>query len=501
MSLLGIDVGTTGCKIIALSVDGAVLATAHREYDVLRPQPGWAELDSQQVWQHIQNAISEVTAQTADDPVVALCVSSMGESMTPVSESRRILGNCLLGFDSRGAETMQRLAELDPVRFFERSGNLAVGGLYGGPKLIWLRDNRPELFDETYKFLCWADLVAYLLGGDPITDFSLANRTLFFDLRGQTWSDHTLDYVGMPRDKLPDVVQAGTLVGTVSKSMAKKLGLKRDVKILIGAHDQCATAVGAGVIRAGQAVYGLGTFICITPTYNMIPPAEQMIGPKLNVEHHALPGLYVSFYYNLTGGALLKWFRDTFARVEHTSAQAEGNDVYDLLLDEMPPDPTDLMVLPHFAPTGPPYNDEHARGLIAGLTLETTRGEYIKGLLEGVTYYFRDGLERMARAGIRIDEYRVTGGGARSNAWLQIKADILGRPLVRPAITEAGALGAAILAGVGGGVYSSAEEAIAALVSVDRVFEPDPRRHRLYNERFARYHQLYPFIRSLAFGS
>lgn len=496
MSLMGIDVGTTGCKVIALALDGAILAAAQREYNVVRPQPGWAELDSRQVWGQIQDAIREVAAQTRRDPATAICVSSMGEAMTPVSRDREILGNCLMGFDSRGSETADRLAALDPVQFFERSGNL-VGNMYGGTKLIWLRDNCPELWTKTYKFLGWADLVAFLLGGEPITDYSLANRSLFFDLRRADWSDDTLSLVGMPRDKLPGLAQAGTVVGTVSPAMAESLGLAPDVTIVIGAHDQCANAVGAGVLKPGMAVYGLGTFICITPTYDAIPPAGQMIASRLNVEHHALPGLYVSFLYNLTGGALLKWFRDTFAPLEKAAAQAAGEDVYDRLLAEMPDDPTDLLVLPHFAPTGPPYYDEQARGLIAGLTLETTRGEYIKGLLEGVTYYFRDGLERMAEAGITIDEYRVTGGGARSNTWLQIKADILNRPLVRPRITEAGALGAAILAGIGAGVYASAQEAIATLVKIDRVFEPDPDRARRYDERFAKYHLLYPFCRSL----
>ena len=171
--------------------------------------------------------------------------------------------------------------------------------------------------------------------------------------------------------------------------------------------------------------------------------------------------------------------------------------MYDDLLAEMPPDPTDLYVLPHFAPTGPPHYDQNPFGMIAGLTLETTRGAFIKGLLEGVTYHFRDGIERMAGAGIAIDEYRVTGGGAKSDAWLQIKADIIGRPLARPRITEAGALGAAILAGVGAGLYASPQEASRALVQVDRVFEPDPRRHAIYDEHFARYPRLYPFARGM----
>jgi xylulokinase len=482
---------------MVLSIDGSILAVAQREYDVIRPQPGWAELNSQLVWEKIQQVIAEAAAQTAHDPIESICVSSMGEAMTPVSRDREILSNCLLGFDSRGAETTAKLAELDPVMFFERSGNV-VSTIYGGQKLAWIRDHRPELFDKTYKWLCWADLVAYLLGSDPVTDYSLANRTLFFDLRRQDWSPETLAYVGMPIEKLPALAQAGTAVGTVSPHVAKRLGLRPNIPIVIGAHDQCVNAVGAGALHPKIAAYGLGTYFCITPVYDSIPSAKMMIRSKLNVEHHALPGLYVSFYYNLTGGALLKWFRDTFCASENAAAQASGQNMYDQLLAEMPPEPTDLLVLPHFAPTGPPYYDDNPNGLIAGLTLATSRGEFLKGLLEGVTYYFRAGLVHLAEAGITIQECRVSGGAARSDAWLQIMADILGRPLSRPTITEAGALGAAILAGVGGGVFSSAEQAVSSLVKVERVFEPDPRRQSLYDERFARYGLLYPFAKQLS---
>lgn len=496
MSLLGIDVGTTGCKVIALATDGTLLASAGREYHVLRPQPGYAELDSADVWAKIQDCIREVAAQTTHDPVVALSVSAMGESMTPVSQNREILGNCILGFDIRGEEAVAKLAAIDELTFLARSGNL-VGGVMGGPKLIWLRDHQPELFEKTWKFLGWEDFVGFMLGGEPIIDYSLANRTFFFDLRGESWSAETLDYIGMPADKLPKPAQAGTVIGTVAPEMADQLGLPPNVKIVLGAHDQGTSAVGAGVIRPGMAVCSMGTFICITPTYDTIPPVEQVYAARLNVEHHPLPGLYVSFYWNLTGGALLKWFRDTFTAVEMQQVEAVGGDIYAHLMSEMPDEPTRLMMLPHFAHTGPPYYDTRPNGIITGLSLETSRGEFVKGLLEGMTYYFREGLAYMARADITIDEYRVTGGGARSNEWLQIQADILGRPVVRTEITEATALGAAIIAGVGAGVFDSAESAIEAIVRIDRTFEPDPQRQAIYDEKFAQYHLLYPFAQQL----
>lgn len=496
MSLLGIDVGTTGCKVMVISADGKVLSFTHREYDVLHPQLGWAELDSQAVWTSIKGAIKEAVHATRADPVVSLSVSSMGEAMTPVSKDSRILGNCLLGFDTRGAETIQHLASVDATTFFERSGNVP-SIIYGGQKLVWLRDHRPALFADTYKFLNWADLVAFLLGGEPVTDYSLANRSLFLDLRAKQWSNDTLALVGMPIEKLPAVAQAGTVVGTVSASLAADLGLPAHVTIVIGAHDQCASALGAGVIRPKLAAYGLGTYICFAPAFAQLPDSAAMMKSKLNVEHHAIEGLYLSFYYNLTGGALLKWFRDKLAKQDEVLARERGQDIYTLLLDEMPSDPTDLLVLPHFAPTGPPYFDESPFSMIGGLTLETTRGALLKGLLEGVTYYFREGLDIVAEAGIEVEEYRVTGGGAQSDVWLQIKADILGKPLVRPKITEAGALGAAMLAGLGSGVFGTPEQAVEAFVGTQAVFEPDPSRHRQYEALFARYRLLYPLSQQL----
>ena len=221
MSLLGIDVGTTGCKVMAISTDGRVIALQQCEYDIQRPQPGWTELDSRDVWERIKGVLRTVAAETQHDPVTALAVSSMGEAMTPVSADREILGNSLMGFDERGVETAAYLEQLDPVMFLRRSGNV-VTNMFGGPKLVWLRDHQPELFEKTYKFLNWADLVAYLLGGDPVTNYGLANRSLFFDLEGERWSKETLDYIGMPIEKLPDVAPSGTPIGEVSPQVRSR---------------------------------------------------------------------------------------------------------------------------------------------------------------------------------------------------------------------------------------------------------------------------------------
>jgi xylulokinase len=343
--------------------------------------------------------------------------------------------------------------------------------------------------------LLWSGLVGYLLGGQAATDLSLANRTLLLDLHAGAWSDELLEAAGLPREKFPPIYPAGTVIGVVRPVIAEELGLPPNVKIVLGGHDQCCTALGAGVVQPGQAVYGMGTFICVTPVYDNPPPSPVMLANGLNVEHHVLPGLYVSFLFNLSGGALLRWARDTLAAAEKAAAAAQGLDVYDRLLAEMPAEPTGLMVLPHFAPCGPPTFDAESSGVILGLKLETSRGELIKGLLEGMTYYFKEGLDLIAQAGLRVHEFRATGGGAKGDPWLQLTADILGQPIGRLEVNECGVLGAAILAGVGAGVFSSAAETAKQCVRVTRTFEPDPARHAAYLERMEKYKQLYPLLK------
>jgi xylulokinase len=221
-----------------------------------------------------------------------------------------------------------------------------------------------------------------------------------------------------------------------------------------------------------------------------------MLERGLNTQHHAVPGRYVSFLYN-PGGSLVKWFRDTFAAAEG----AEG-DIYATLLAEMPPNPSGILVLPHFAPTGPPAFISDSSGLIAGVRLETSRGEILKGILEGITFYLKECVDSLPPTEIEIAEYRVAGGGSKSDRWVQLCADILGRRFVRPAITEAGALGAAVIAGVGSGLFPSFESGVEAMVRLERTFEPDSHQHRLYADWFELYKQLWPttaqYLRALA---
>lgn len=503
MSLLGIDVGTTGCKASVFSVEGRHIASAYREYDVQRPQPGYAELDAAVVWDRVRQVVAEVAAPSQADPITALSVSSLGEAMVPVSGDRRILGRSMLNFDERGAEYLEEIGKLiDNGRLYAINGN-TLGNHFSLTKLLWVRDHAPDLYARTFKFLLWGSFVSFMLGADPIADYSLANRTLLFDLDREQWSDELVGLAGLDRDKLPETAPSGTPIGTVSDTVADKLGLPHNVAVVAGAHDQCANAVGCGVLDEGRAMLGMGTFLCIVPVFAKRQSPTAMTSHGFNTEHHAAPDRYVSFIYN-HGGSLVKWYRDTFAAADRDAAEAAHRDVYADLIAEIPKGPSGVIVLPHFAATGPPDFIADSSGVMVGLRLGTPRGEILKGILEGTVFYLRECLEPLPATGTVINEFRAVGGGSKSDVWVQLCADILGRPMTRTKLKEAGALGAAILAGTGTGQFASLEEGVNAMVTLERTFDPDPQMRQTYNARFDKYRKLWPtmkhYLRDLSFS-
>jgi xylulokinase len=485
MSLLGIDIGTTACKVAAFSESGQLIASSQAEYDVLRRGPGWAELDSLAVWGKVKDTISQVSARCSSDPVKALAVSSLGEAMVPVTIQREVLDASILNFDVRGEEYLAPLRGVLPDEHLYRINGNTLGNNYGLTKLKWIKEHQPDLHDRADRFLLWGSFVPFMLGAEPVVDYSLANRTLLFDVDRGTWSQELLDLAQIDGNKLPDTAPSGKVIGTVSHRIAEQVNLAPDVVIVSGAHDQCANAVGCGVIADGNAVYGMGTFLCITPVFGERRNPKTMIERGLNTEHHAVPGKFVSFIYN-QGGSCVKWYRDAFAAVERREAEKAGKDIYTALFSELAQDPSSVLVLPDFVRTG----------VISGLRLETSRGDILKGIVEGTTFDLKEKVDSLPATGIDITDCRAVGGGSKSEAWIQVCADILGRPFVRPLITEAGALGAAITAGVGCGVFPSFQAGVTAMVRLERRFEPDARNERLYRERFEEYKRLKSRIES-----
>jgi len=497
MSLMGIDVGTTGCKAVIFNTEGKQLASAYREYPLLSPKPGWCEIDSKQVLALTKEAVREACSKT-DDPVKALAVSSQGEAITPVDAAGNILANSIVS-------SCPRTADLVPVwekrfgkkRIFETTGT-PVASCFTPLRLEWIKNNDPGAFERADKFLFFEDLVFWGLGLEPATDTSLASRSMCLDLKKGTYWTEIFDSIGLSTDKMPRVLPSGSVVGEIGDQASQEWGLPKGTVAVTGGHDQPAAALGCGVIQEGQACYGIGTVECVTSVFAEPLLSDRMLEYNLCCYNHTYPGRFVSLVYNFTGGSLFRWYRDVFGWAETRDAERTGRDVYDLLTEQMSDQPTRIFTLPHFTSTGTPYFDNHSTGAILGLSLDTSRGEVIRAVLEGITYEIAMCVDLYKEIGHPVEEFRCSGGGAKSDRWMQIKADILNAEIKVPEVSEAGCLGMAMLAGAAIGVYKNIEEAVRSTVKVNRSFSPDSKRAEIYRENLSVYRDLYPTIKNLA---
>lgn len=494
MSYMGLDIGTTGCKAVVFNENGRQLASAYREYETLSPREGWAELDSAQVCDCAMAVIREAASACREDSVRALGISSQGEAFTPVGANGEILANAMVSFDIRAAS----IAESWSQRFC-RDKLYAITGHTAHPmftvfKLLWLRDNRPDVWERTRAFYCFEDLIHSRLGLDPAISWPLAGRTMMFNVRRHEWEPEILNEVGIDASMLARPLASGEVVGTIPDNIAADLGLPDGVIVVAGGHDQPCGALGAGVTSSGKAIYATGTVECICPAFASSTFSEDLFESNLATYDFTIPGMYTTVAFSLTGGNLLKWFRDEWAQMEVTEAERTGANAYELILQNMPDTPTSLLVLPYFTPTGTPYFDPQARGAIIGLRLSTTRGEVLRALLEGLALEMRLNLDILARAGNPIDELIATGGGARNRRWTQLKADVLNKPISVVEVTEAGCLGVAMLAKAahtGEDIHDIAKQ----WVRVADVVEPQPDNADFYMHQFACYETLYPTLK------
>jgi len=496
VSYLGLDIGTTGCKAGVFDGDGRLAALAYREYPLLAPRQGWAEIDSQEVCRACLAVIREAAAACPRDPVAAVGISCQGEAFTPVAADGRMLGNAMVSSDARAAPIVAAWSrEFGDRRLYEITGHTPhpMFTLY---KLLWLREHRPDVWQTAVKFYCFEELFQSQLGLEPAISWPLAGRTMLFDVRNHRWNEEILSAVGLEASRLAPPAASGTVVGTIAPALARELGLRDGVSVVAGGHDQPCGALGAGIAEPGRAMYATGTVECICPAFDRPIFAVDLFRSNLCTYDYALPGMYTTVAFSLTGGNLLRWFRDQWGRAEVEEAARTGADAYDLILRDMAPEPTDLLVLPYFTPSGTPYFDADVPGAILGLRLCTTRGQVLRAMLEAVALEMRLNVDILSRAGLAVREFRAIGGGAKNRTLTQLKADVLGRPITTLEVTEAGCLGVALLACA---AHSGArpQDLVGAWVKPTSVVEPDSDRARRYEEKFAAYRELYPAVRKL----
>ncbi len=496
MSLMGLDIGTTGTKANVFNERGELISSAYREYPLLYPRPGWIELDPEQVWDNVRAAVAQAACGAPGDPVRALAISVLGEAAVPVDKHGASLANSIVGFDNRAAELFERwIANVDAAEIMRITGQ-PPSQMFTIVKLMWIKQHQPDLYRKIHRLLTFGEFAQHKMGLEPRIDYSVAARTMAFDIHRKCYSERVCALAGVSPELFGPAVSTGHVVGKLGVRAASQLGLPAGCLVCAGSHDQPAGALGSGVTEPGVAMDATGTVECFAVA--MVEPVvnETMLSNNLACYPHAVPQRYISLAYNFSGGSLFRWARDTFGEWEKAEAERRSVDVYQLLTEQMASEPTDVLVLPHFTMAGTPHMDPNPVGAIIGLTLGTTRAQFLRAVLEGISYELKLNLDILASAGVSVREFRAIGGGAKSDFWLQLKADMYGRPVVRLQVAEAASLGMAIVAGVALGIYSSAAQAAQALVVRRETFLPEPRKAAHYDMMLARYRELYPALKA-----
>jgi sugar (pentulose or hexulose) kinase len=473
--LLAIDAGTTSVKAGLFAPDGRCLGVGRQEYQLETPMADRAQLDPEVYWQACLKTVRDAIRQPGVRPeqVKALAVSSQGETTITLDAKGKVIYPALVWLDNRASDQASFLAEKFGKDVYSRTGIPEIVPTWSACKILWIRQNEPEIFSRADKFLLVQDYLIFRLTGRIVTDGSVSCTTLNFDIVKKAWWPDVQDAIGIRTDQLPEIVPPGANVGTLSPEAAGPLGLTTETCVVTGGMDQAVGAIGAGNFKPGKVSESTGAALAIQATI-----ADPMIDQSgvVPVYCHSVPGQYLLVPVCPTAGMAFKWLRDSFFRDEMERAADEETDAYDRLTrlaEPIPPGSDGLIMLPHLMGAFSPEPNLLARGSFTGFTLSHTRGHFVRALLEGVAFLLRRNLEYIERTGMAIPEIRSTGGGARSLLWNRIKANVCNRPIVTLANEETAMLGDAILAGVAGGMFQSIEEGCNSMVAVKESIQPD----------------------------
>lgn len=493
MSLLGIDLGTTGIKCAAYDEDGNMLGKTYREYQLFMPKKGIAELDQESVTGCLFENIRELNGfeSVIKDPIEALSISVSGDETMPVDKNGKPLYNTIMAMDARGHKENNWINKTIGAEEIYRITGQPPSNLYPLNKMIWFEQNKPEIFDKTNKFLCWEEFIFQSLGADPISDYSVTCRTLAFDLLKKQYSEEILKKAGIDVNLFPKAVLSGTAIGSVDKKIGTMLGFAKEVKIVTGGFDQICAALGSGVVSDGMASIGTGTMEIMQICASKPVTNPEMMSYGYPFCNHALDNLFITMSINYCGGVLFKWYRDNFSKNEHEYAEKKNLKLYDVIMDLALKSRYPVLFMPYFEGAQTPRNNPNATGTILGITLRTKREDIIKGMFEGITFDLRLNIEKMEQTGIKINTLRATGGGARSDTWLKIKADITGKLIQKIDVDESGCMAVAVLAGFGIGKFDSVQEVLKKWVKTGKEFEPDMKKHTRYQAKYEQWLEVY----------
>lgn len=504
MKIAGLDIGTTGCKCTVFDENGIELGKSYQEYPVKR-RVGGHEIDIASLLEGVLTVIKEMASAYPD--IAGIGVTSFGETFVCVDEEGNPLAPAMLYTDPRGSKECNWLVDKLGEKHIAEITGVTAHEMYGLPKILWVKNNKPEIYNATKHILQMEDFIVFTLTGNAIIDYSLATRSMAFDINKLDWSDEILAVAGIDKSLFSKPVPTGTDAGEILPTMAEKTGLQKGTRIIAISQDQVAAAVGAGAFDGNIGVDGAGTVQCLTPIYDELPNIEKMMPGKYVVVPYVVPGKYVTYAFSYTGGALIQWCTDNVAKKEKELAKAEGISINAYLekqyaesraADGLDPDgPSGMLMLPHFAGAATPYMDTGSKGVMVGMTTATTPADIYRACMEGVCYEMYLNYENVLKAGARPTKLHATGGGAKSQVWMQMKADMLGIPIVALKTVDAGTVGSAMLTGVALGIFNDLKDAANAMVEQTVTYKPRAEYHEKYMEVYKKFAELYGAVRKL----
>lgn len=488
MKIAGLDIGTTGCKLTVFDENGTQLGKSYRGYPTRQAVSGH-EIDISTIMESVYAVIEEVAAQYPD--IAGIGVTSFGETFVMTNGAGEPLHNAMLYTDPRGTEECTKLSEKLGADHIAQVTGLAPHEMYSISKMMWIKKHRPEVYAAAKRIHLIEDYVVWHLTRKAQIDYSLATRTMAFDIRTLGWSREIFDAAGIDVSLMSEPVPTGTSAGAITLAAAQRTGLNPGCVIVSVSHDQVAAAVGAGAFDGSVAVEGAGTVECLTPIYDSIPEIPVMAKGYFSVVPYVVPGKYVAYAFSYTGGALIQWAMETFGKgtTNDSMEKAYGRD-----------EPTGLLVLPHFAGAATPYMDIGSKGAILGLTTATTAADIYRACMEGVVYEMRLNYEALFGSGIRFEKLNATGGGARSKLWMQMKADVLNLPITALKTVDAGTVGSAMITGIAVGLFADLNDAAAHMVQEMETYYPRAEMYEKYMKIFERYKAVYGAVRPLMGG-
>jgi xylulokinase len=502
MYLIGIDIGTTNLKAVLYDYAGNAIVRSSTPTITHYGEAGCAVYQTDEIWDGVCTLLQDMMAQArrqpqfAPDQIKGLAITGMGETIAPFDAQDLPLYEAIAWFDPRTEPQYRWLKEeYGRCALFKMTG-LPPAPIYSLNKILWIRDNQPAVFEQARKWLTMQDFVGLRLTGEYATEYSQATRTMCFDIQAKQWSEDILRIIGIGKDAFPPAYPGGTVVGSVHRQASQATGLAEGTPVVTGGHDHVCGALAVGVFQQGPVLDSCGTTEALMLSLDQVHLTEELSRTDLVHGCHVARDKYYMIAGLYTSGIILRWFQEQFAPTALNDEAA-----YQQLLDEtrsVGPGAEGVLFLPHFRGANTTPVDPLSRSSFLGILSHHTRGHLFRAVIEGVCYEVRQHLEAMERyAEVEVSQLRVIGS-ARNAFWLQTKADILNKPLEVPTLTEGTSLGAALLAGIGVGVYQDERDAFQQVYRPGTVYEPNPDYVRRYDSWYREIFQhIYPTLRPL----